>query len=141
MGTELQPIFNKLDESYIDKNKANELKEDTLFYCDTNRDDNETASCSSGGECSFSWASLSHTLPLYQPQKRPKSSNKKLNFDISSPLSSYASLVNSPTKNFDFLQNSGEIGENALAKSVPCDRYIFKFNGMKLSSSSKELFE
>uniref|UniRef100_A0A1I8BQV4 TF_AP-2 domain-containing protein n=1 Tax=Meloidogyne hapla TaxID=6305 RepID=A0A1I8BQV4_MELHA len=138
--SELQNIFNKLNEN-IERNKnnendLNELLEDNGMFYSTIGDDNETASCSSGGGCSFSWNLLERTTPPINQQKQEKTSSEKIkkyeNFKIinnsTPPLSLYST---SPLKiSSDFSPTSSmEIGDNPLAKSVPCDRIFAQVPG------------
>ncbi|CAK5032453.1 unnamed protein product [Meloidogyne enterolobii] len=129
-SNDLQHIFNKFCETKLDQNKNNEndfnqiCEDNVMFYNANGGEDVETASCSSGGCPSFNWAlfeGISGSItPSINSQKQPK--NVKIN-NMTTPL------LSSPLKNcLEFSPTSSmEIGDNALAKSVPCDRLEINF--------------
>uniref|UniRef100_A0A914N1Z6 Transcription factor AP-2 C-terminal domain-containing protein n=1 Tax=Meloidogyne incognita TaxID=6306 RepID=A0A914N1Z6_MELIC len=131
-STDLQHIFNKFCETKLDQNKNNEndfnqiCEDNVMFYNANGGEDVETASCSSGGCPSFNWAlfeGISGSItPSINSQKQPK--NVKIN-------TTTTPLLSSPLKNLlEFSPTSSmEIGDNALAKSVPCDRIFAQVPG------------
>uniref|UniRef100_A0A914L9Z8 Transcription factor AP-2 C-terminal domain-containing protein n=1 Tax=Meloidogyne incognita TaxID=6306 RepID=A0A914L9Z8_MELIC len=131
-SNDLQHIFNKFCETKLDQNKNNEndysqiCEDNVMFYNANGGEDVETASCSSGGCPSFNWAlfeGISGSItPSINSQKQPK--NVKIN--NTTPL-----MLSSPLKNcLEFSPTSSmEIGDNALAKSVPCDRIFAQVPG------------